>query len=188
MSEWILSLEPERRGTDWPSTKYENLGEQLSSVQRSSGLRLQLFGVKTFLLFPQGQSNGRDFTRQRQTRHLGLHAFVQQSHIEVAQRPHPTAGPGRGSLEDLFHLMVVILIETTNLLRFFRQLQLSADKAVLRTVARLNAQATVSPELPFATEAMRSLHQCEQAGGPNRSDARNLAQQFRGFMFPALRQ
>ena len=84
--------------------------------------------------------------------------------------------------------MVVILIETTNLLRFFRQLQLSADKAVLRTVPRLNAQATVSPQLPFATEAMRSLHQCEQAGRPNRSDAGNLAQQFRGLMFPALCQ
>jgi hypothetical protein len=44
----------------WPSTRYENLGEQLSSVQRSSGLRLQLLGIKTFLLFPKCQSNGRD--------------------------------------------------------------------------------------------------------------------------------
>src|SRR5206468_10890115 len=33
--------------------------------------------------------------------------------------------------------MVVIPIETANLLRFFRTLQLSADKAVLRTVAGL---------------------------------------------------
>jgi hypothetical protein len=55
--------------------------------------------------------------------------------------------------------MIVILIETTNLLRFFRPLQLSADKAVLRTGTRFNAQATVSPELPFATETMRRLHQ-----------------------------
>ena len=52
MSVWILSLEPERRRTDGPSTRHENLGPQLSSVPRSSGLRLQLFGVKTFLLFP----------------------------------------------------------------------------------------------------------------------------------------
>ena len=63
MSVWILSLEPERRRTDWPSTRYENLGEQLSSVQRSSGLRLQLFGVETFLLLPKCQGNGRDLPR-----------------------------------------------------------------------------------------------------------------------------
>src|SRR4029077_18434378 len=56
----------------------------------------------------------------------------QQRHIEVAQWTHPTAGSDRGSLEDLFHLMVVILIQGPNLLRFFRMLQLSADKAVLR--------------------------------------------------------
>src|ERR1700693_18453 len=29
MSEWILSLEPEHRRTDWPPTRYEDLGEQL---------------------------------------------------------------------------------------------------------------------------------------------------------------
>ena len=84
--------------------------------------------------------------------------------------------------------MVVILIETTNLLRFFRTLQLSADEAILRTVARLNAQPTIGPELPLAAEPVRRLHQRDQAGGPNRTDAGNLAQQFRGFVFPALRQ
>ena len=64
--------------------------------------------------------------------------------------------------------MIVILVETTNLLRFFRALQLSADKAVLRTVPRLNAQPAVGPELPFAPEPVRSLHQREQARGSNR--------------------
>ena len=83
--------------------------------------------------------------------------------------------------------MVVIPIETANLLRFFRTLQLSAHEAILRTVARLNAQSTIGPELSLATKPVRSLHQREQAGGPNRTDAGNLAQQFRGFMFPALR-
>jgi len=77
-------------------------------VQRSSGLRFQFFSVEAFLLFPKRQSNGSDLPCQREARHLGLHAFVQQSHIEVAQRPHPTAGPGRGPLEDLFHLVIVI--------------------------------------------------------------------------------
>jgi len=72
----------------------------------------------------------------------------------------------------------MILIETTNLLGVFGALQLSADVAILRTVVGLNAQPTISPELPFATEPMRGLHQCHQASGSNRTDAGDLAQQF----------
>ena len=53
MSVWILSLEPERRRTDGPPLRHESLGA-LSSVERSSGLRFQWFGVETFLLFPKG--------------------------------------------------------------------------------------------------------------------------------------
>jgi hypothetical protein len=60
MSAWILSREPERRRTDGPPPRHENLGDHLGSMQRSSGLRFQLFGVETFLLFPKCQSNGRD--------------------------------------------------------------------------------------------------------------------------------
>ena len=53
MSAWILSREPERRRTDGllPGMK---TWDPLSSVERSSGLRFQLFGVETFLLFPKG--------------------------------------------------------------------------------------------------------------------------------------
>ena len=84
--------------------------------------------------------------------------------------------------------MVVISIQTTNLLGFLGALQLSAHKAELRTVVGLNAQPTVGPELPLAAEPVRGLHQRDQAGGSNRTDAGNLAQQFRGLMFPALGQ
>src|SRR5438552_17578256 len=84
--------------------------------------------------------------------------------------------------------MVVISIQTTNLLGFLGALQLSAHKAELRTVVGLNAQPTVGPELPLAAEPVRGLHQCDQAGGSNRTDAGYLPQQFRGFMFPALGQ
>ena len=84
----------------------------------------------------------------RSDAHLGLHSLGQQSYIEVAQRTLPTASSDRGSLENLFHFVVVILIETANLLRFFRTLQLSAHVAILRTVAGLDAQPTIGPELP----------------------------------------
>ena len=61
-SAWILSLEPERRRTDGPPPRHEDLADPLSSVQRSSCLWLQLFGVETFLLFPKCQSNSRDLS------------------------------------------------------------------------------------------------------------------------------
>ena len=70
--------------------------------------------------------------------------------------------------------MVVIPVQTTDLLRFFRTLQLSADKAVLRTITRFDAQPTVGPQLSLAPEPVRGLHQREQASGPNRTDAGNL--------------
>ena len=90
------------------------------------------------------------------------------------------------TLEDFFHLMVVISIQTTNLLGFIGALQLSVYKAELRTVVGLNAQPAVGPELPLAAEPVRGLHQRDQAGGANRTDAGDLAQQFRRLMFPAL--
>src|ERR1700722_13485316 len=84
--------------------------------------------------------------------------------------------------------MVVISIQPTNLLRLLGELQLSAYKTVLRTVVGLNAQPTVGPELPLAAKPVRGLHQPDQARRSNRTNVRNLAQQFRGLMFPALGQ
>src|SRR6266852_5401849 len=143
----------------------KTLGDHLGSIRCSSCLRLQLFGVETFLLFPKCQGNGCDLARQSQTRHLRLHALGQQTRVEIVERSPATAGPGGRTLEDFFHLMVVISIQTTNLLGFLSALQLSAHKAELRTVMGLNAQATVGPELPLAAKPVRSLHQRQQAGG-----------------------
>src|SRR6202162_5110317 len=125
----------------------KTLGDHLGSIRCSSCLRFQLFGVETFLLLPKCQSNGRDLARQRQTRHLRLHPFVEQTHIELAKRSPATAGPGGRALANLFHLMFVVPIETTELLGFLGTLQLSTDKAELRAVVGFNPQATIGPEL-----------------------------------------
>ena len=146
----------------------KTLGDHLGSIRCSSCLRFQLFGVETCSFLPKCQSNGRDLARQCQTSHLRLHPFGQQSGVKIVERSPPTAGPGGRTLEDLFHLMVVVLIETTDLLRFFGTLHLSANISVLRTVVRLNAQATIGPQLPLAAEPARGLHQRNQARGSNR--------------------
>ena len=100
----------------------------------------------------------RDLARQCQTRHLRPHPLGQQSRVEIVERSTATAGTGGRALEDLFHLMVVISIQTTELLRFLGELQLSTHKAVLRTVVGLNAQPTVGPELSLAAEPVWGLH------------------------------
>ena len=139
LSASILSPNPSMARTDGSPPRHENLGDHLGSLPCSSCLRFQSLSVETFPLLPKCQSNGRDLTRQPQTRHLRLHSLVQQSHLELTERPQATAGSGGRSLEDLFHLVVMILIQTTQLLGFLATLQLSADIAVLRTVVRLNA-------------------------------------------------
>src|SRR6202167_3082449 len=98
-----------------------------------------------FLLFPKCQSNGCNLACQGQTRHLRLYALGQQSRVEIVERSPATASPGGRALEDLFHLMVVISIQPTNLLGFLGALHLSTHKAVLRTVVGLNAQTTIGP-------------------------------------------
>ena len=55
------------------------------------------------------------------------------------------AGHTRGTLEDGFHIVIMILIEPTQLLGFLGTLQLSSHVTVLRAVARLNRQTAVGP-------------------------------------------
>jgi hypothetical protein len=83
--------------------------------------------------------------------------------------------------------MIVVLIEPAQLRWFLGTLQLSTHVLVLRTVAGVDRQSAVRPQLPLGTEAMRGLDQRQQSGA-NRTDRRNLPQPFRGPMFPALRQ
>ena len=94
----------------------KTLGDHLGSIRCSSGLRFQLFGVETFLLLPKCQSNGRDLARQRQTSHLRLHALGQQSRVKIMEWSRTTAGPGGRTLEDLLHLMVVVLIRINHIM------------------------------------------------------------------------
>ena len=90
--------------------------------------------------------------------------------------------------KDGLHIMLVVLIAPAQLLWLLGTLQLSTHVPVLRTVARVDRQSAVPPQLPLAAEAMRGLDQCDQPSSANRTDRRNLPQQFRGPMFPALRQ
>jgi hypothetical protein len=109
------------------------------SVRCSSCLRFQLFCVETYSLLPKCQRDGRNLACRRQTSHFRSHPLGQQSGV-IMERSSTTADAGSRTLEDLFHPMAVVLIETTELLAFPGVLQLSTDKAELCTVVGLNTQ------------------------------------------------
>ena len=151
--------------------------------RRSSCLRFQLCSVEMGSFLPKCQSNGRDFACQGQTCHLWLHPLGQQTRVEIVERSLPTAGHGRRILEDGLHIMIMILIEPTNLLWFLGTLQLSAHVTVLRTVARIDRETTISPQLPLGAETMRGLDQRDEQRGSDRADPTMVLSETRGLQF-----
>jgi len=121
-----------------------------------------MFCVETFSFFPKCQRNGRDLACEREARHFRLHPLGQQSCVKVLQGPGAKTGAHGPTFEDPLHLVVVILIQTTDLLWLFGTLQLSVHITMLRAVVRLHSQTAVGPQLPLATEAVGRLHQGQQ--------------------------
>ena len=111
-----------------------------------------MFSVETFSFLPECQRDGRDLPREREACHIRLHPLGQQSLVEVLQWSRATTGAHGRTFEDLLHLVIVILVQTTDLLWLFGTLQLAIDITMLRAVVRLHRQATVGPQLPFAAE------------------------------------
>src|SRR5271170_4320243 len=147
-----------------------------------------MFCVETFSFLPKCQRDGRDLACEREASHLRLHPLGQQSCVKVLQWSRATTGAQGRTFEDLLHLVVVILIQTTDLLWLFGTLQLSVYITMLCAVVRLYPQATVGPQLPLAAESVWRLHQGQQQCGPKRADRGNLAQYFHRLMFPTLGQ
>jgi hypothetical protein len=144
--------------------------------------------VETHSFLPDDQRDRCNLPRQGQTCHGRPPSLDEQTLIKIAEWPCGDAGHCCRPLENTLKIVVVILIETAQLLRFLGTLQLPLDITVLRTVTRLQAKAAVSPELALGAKTVGRLHQRDQLSRANWADARNLAQQFRRTMFSALGQ
>jgi len=118
-------------------------------------LCFQIFCVETSSLLPKCQRSSCDLACECETSHLRLHSLGQQTGVEVVKRSSTTTGTRGRTFKNLLHLMVVILIETTNLLWLLGMSQLSVHITVLRAVVGLHPQATVGPQLPLAAESVR---------------------------------
>src|SRR6266550_2474795 len=72
-------------------------------------------------------------------------ATLERSLVESVERSSGDAGHGGGTLEDFLEIVVMILIQSTKLLRFPGTLQLPVHVAVLGAVVRLQSKTTVVP-------------------------------------------
>src|ERR1700726_3412616 len=84
--------------------------ERTLCQRRSSCLLFQIVGVETYLLLPDDQRDRGNLPRQGQARHRGLPPLSQQSLVEIVQRPTAAANSRCCSLENIFEVMVVVLI------------------------------------------------------------------------------
>src|ERR1700719_4659251 len=84
--------------------------EQTLRQRRSSCLWFQIVGVETYLLLPDDQRDRGNLPRQGQACHRGLPPLSQQSLVEIVQRPTAAANSRCCSLENIFEVMVVVLI------------------------------------------------------------------------------
>src|ERR1022692_4025598 len=139
-----------------------------------------------FSFLPKCQHNGRDLARQCEAGQLRFDSLGQQAFIKIPEWPRTKSGTQGRTLEDLLHRVVVILIESPNLLWLLRPLQLSVHVTILRAVVCLYCQTAVGPQLPLAPEPVRGLHNGYQLRGPKRTDERNLTQNFHCLMSAAL--
>src|SRR5713101_7746639 len=123
-----------------------------------------------YSFLPDDESDRRNLSRQGEASHCWLHAFGEQALVEIVEHSLAAAGHTRRTLEDGFHIVIMILIEPTQLLGFLGTLQLSSHVTVLRAVARLNRETAVGPQLPLGAETMRGLDQCDEQRGSDRAD------------------
>src|SRR6516165_5960230 len=121
-----------------------------------------MFSVEAYLLLPDDQRDRGNFPRQGQARHGWLPSLDEQSLVEIVEWPSGDGGHCRCTLEDVLKIVVMILVESTKLLRSLGTLQLSSNETVLRTVVCFYPQTAVVPQLPFGAESVRCLDQRDQ--------------------------
>ena len=109
--------------------------------------------------------------------------------IEIVEWSMAAAADSSGcTLENIFQVVIVVLIQATQLYRFLRALQLSFDHAVLCTVMCFSPQTTIGPQLSFGAEPVRGLDQRDQQGSPDRADPGNQAKQSPCLVLLAFQQ
>src|ERR1700688_2857497 len=106
-----------------------------------------MFGVETHSFLPDQQSDRRDFPCQGETRHRGLHPSSNYSDVELLEWSRYGSSSGRGTLEDIFQIMIVIGVEPSDRQQLLGAFELSLQNAVFPAGRSLQNQAAVGPKL-----------------------------------------
>src|SRR5229473_8719799 len=160
--------------------------ERTLDQRHSSCLWFQMLGVEAYSFLPDQQRDRRDLTRQGEARHLRLDPLGDQSLVKLLERARLGSGQGRGTLEQILEIVIVIAIQPANRDRLLGALQPSLDIPVLGTAVRLNSKTTVAPQLSLGAKSVWGLQQRDQQGRSDRTDRGNLTEQLRRAVLPAL--
>jgi len=117
-----------------------------------------MFGVETHSFLPDDQSDGGDLARQGQTCHLRLYPFGNESRVELLEGLLDSSAPNGRTLKEIFQIVVVVFVEPANSYDFLGALELPAHDAVFPTVACLQGQIAVAPQLSLDAEPVWCLY------------------------------
>src|ERR1700730_16950393 len=134
-----------------------------------------MFGVEIRSFLPDNQRDRCNLPRQGATSHRWFRPLGEQRLVEIVERSRGDAGHGGRTLENILEIVVMILVESTKLLRFLGTSQLSFDVAVLRTVVRLQPKTAVGPQLSLGAKTVGRLDQRDQLSPARVNDAQTGA-------------
>ena len=118
--------------------------------------------------------------------HLWLHAFRYQSLVEIAEGTLARGGLDRRAFKYIFEMVIVTVVQPPHRYRLLGPLELPVYIPVIGARVRHHPKAAVFPKRPLGTEAVRCLENRHQHGRADRTQGRNRAEQFPGFVFLAL--
>src|ERR1700694_1729111 len=98
--------------------------------------------------------------------------------MEILERSGDGSGPGRGSLEDIFQIVIVILVQSADGQVFLGAFQPALHDSVFSAREGFQCQTTVGPQLPLGAKTMRRLHQSNHTNGSNRGTTKNIGPQL----------
>src|SRR5271169_6499748 len=108
--------------------------------RRSSCLPMYFCGVEAHSFLPNRQSDRCNLTCQSETRHRRSHPFRQKPSVKLLERSRPSAGGYRGTLEDIFQIVIVVLVQAQHGDSLPVSSQLPSHIAVFTAVVSLESE------------------------------------------------